>query len=509
MYKNLLFILISLSIFSCSNNDKDNLPNIVFILADDLGYGEIGILGQKKIETPNIDKLAKSGMILTDHYTGSPVCAPSRSILLTGLHSGNNPIRGNDEWRERGDVWSFKAMFDNPELEGQRPLPDSIITVADILRSKGYKTGMFGKWGLGAPNTNSIPNNKGFDFFYGYNCQRQAHTFFPTHLWKNKERHILENQIVYKGKLPNNLDPYDEESYIDYNQKDYAPTLIHQEALNFIERNKDEKFFVYYASPIPHLPLQAPAKWVNYYREKFGDEMPYTGGSGYYPNQYPKATYAAMISYLDQQVGELVKKLKEIGKDENTLIIFSSDNGPTHIKHVDIDFFDSAGPFLNSEDTVKGNLNEGGIRVPTIVSWPKVITSGSESNHPSAFYDYLATVSDLVGLSPPYKTDGISFLPTLKGKNQEKHKYLYWEFPSYGGQQAIRVNNWKGIKKNLFKGPSKLQLYNLDEDPKELNDVALKYPEIVSKMEDFMKEAHTTPKKDIFIIPVLENDKNN
>ena len=308
MNKYLLFILISLSILSCSNNDKDNLPNIVFILADDLGYGEIGILGQKKIETPNIDKLAKSGMILTDHYTGSPVCAPSRSILLTGLHSGNNPIRGNDEWKERGDVWSFKAMFDNPELEGQRPLPDSIVTIADILRSKGYKTGMFGKWGLGAPNTNSIPNNKGFDFFYGYNCQRQAHTFFPTHLWKNKERHILENRIVNKGELPSNLDPNNEESYIKYNQKDYAPTLIHEEALKFIERNKDEKFFVYYASPIPHLPLQAPAIWVNYYREKFGEEKPYTGGSGYYPNQYPKATYAAMISYLDQQVGELVKK---------------------------------------------------------------------------------------------------------------------------------------------------------------------------------------------------------
>ena len=218
MNKYLLFILISLSILSCSNNDKDNLPNIVFILADDLGYGEIGILGQKKIETPNIDKLAKSGMILTDHYTGSPVCAPSRSILLTGLHSGNNPIRGNDEWKERGDVWSFKAMFDNPELEGQRPLPDSIVTIADILRSKGYKTGMFGKWGLGAPNTNSIPNNKGFDFFYGYNCQRQAHTFFPTHLWKNKERHILENRIVNKGELPSNLDPNNEESYIKYNQ---------------------------------------------------------------------------------------------------------------------------------------------------------------------------------------------------------------------------------------------------------------------------------------------------
>ena len=506
MNKYLLYFLISLSIFSCSNNDKDNLPNIVFILADDLGYGEIGILGQKKIETPNIDKLAKSGMILTDHYTGSPVCAPSRSILLTGLHSGNNPIRGNDEWKERGDVWSFKAMFDNPELEGQRPLPDSIVTIADILRSKGYKTGMFGKWGLGAPNTNSIPNNKGFDFFYGYNCLRQAHTFFPTHLWKNKERHILENRIVNKGKLPSNLDPNNEESYIKYNQKDYAPTLIHHEALKFIERNKDEKFFVYYASPIPHLPLQAPVKWVNYYREKFGDEKPYTGGSGYYPNQYPKATYAAMISYLDQQVGELVKKLKEIGKYENTLIIFSSDNGPTHIDHVDIDFFNSAGPFLNSENTVKGNLNEGGIRVPTIATWPKVIAAGSESNHLSIFYDYLATISDLVGVTPPYKTDGISFLPTLKGKTQEKHKYLYWEFPSYGGQQAIRINKWKGIKKGLIKGQSKLKLYNLSLDLKELNDVASEFPEIVVKMENIMKGAHKTPKMDIFKIPALEND---
>ena len=506
MNKYLLYILISLSILSCSNNDKDNLPNIVFILADDLGYGEIGILGQKKIETPNIDKLAKSGMILTDHYTGSPVCAPSRSILLTGLHSGNNPIRGNDEWKERGDVWSFKAMFDNPELEGQRPLPDSIVTIADILRSKGYKTGMFGKWGLGAPNTNSIPNNKGFDFFYGYNCQRQAHTFFPTHLWKNKERHILENRIVNKGELPSNLDPNNEESYIKYNQKDYAPTLIHEEALKFIERNKDEKFFVYYASPIPHLPLQAPSIWVNYYREKFGEEKPYTGGSGYYPNQYPKATYAAMISYLDQQVGELVKKLKEIGKYENTLIIFSSDNGPTHIDHVDIDFFNSAGPFLNSENTVKGNLNEGGIRVPTIATWPNVITAGSESDHPSIFYDYLATISDLVGVTPPYKTDGISFLPTLKGKTQEKHKYLYWEFPSYGGQQAIRINKWKGIKKGLIKGQSKLKLYNLSLDLKEFNDVASEFPEIVVKMENIMKGAHKTPKMDIFKIPALEND---
>ena len=504
---SLIFITLLCIIFSCSKNEKINeSPNIIFILADDLGYGEIGVFGQTLIETPYIDQLSREGMILTDHYTGSPVCAPARSVLLTGLHSGNNPIRGNDEWKERGDVWSFKAMFNNPELEGQRPMPDSIITVADILRLKGYKTGMVGKWGLGAPNTNSIPNNKGFDFFYGYNCQRQAHTLYPSHLWRNRDRHILDNEIVDKGILHKDLDPNKPESYRDYNQKDYAPTLMHEEALKFIERNKDESFFLYYASPLPHLPLQAPVKWVNYYKEKFGKEEPYTGGSGYYPNQYPKATYAAMISYLDQQVGELVAKLKEIGEYENTLIIFSSDNGPTHVEHVDINFFNSAGPFVNSKNTVKGNLNEGGIRVPTIAIWPKVITPGSKSSHPSTFYDYLTTISDIVGEPLPYKTDGISFLPTLKGESQIEHKYLYWEFPSYGGQQAIRINEWKGIKKDLFNGPSELKLYNLSDDPKELNNVASRYPEIVTKMENIIKEAHTTPVMDRFKIPVLENN---
>ena len=502
-----LIILIILFCFSCkSQSDIDLNPNFVFILADDLGYGELGIFGQKLIETPNIDQLAKEGMILTDHYTGSPVCAPARAVLLTGLHSGNNPIRGNDELKERGDVWSFQAMLDNPELEGQRPMPDSIITVAKFLQSKGYKTGMVGKWGLGAPNTNSIPNNKGFDFFYGYNCQRQAHTLYPSHLWRNKERHILDNKIVNKGKLQVGLDPYNSKSYNPYNQNDYAPTLMHKEALSFLDRNKENNFFLYYASPIPHLPLQAPKEWVDYYHEKFGEEKPYIGGSGYYPNQYPKATYAAMISYLDQQVGEIVKKLKEIGKYDNTLIVFTSDNGPTHIEHVDINFFNSAGPFVNSKNTVKGNVNEGGIRVPTIVTWPNKIKPGTYSDHPSTFYDYFATVSDIIDQKLPYLIDGVSYYPTLIDEKQDKHDYLYWEFPAYGGQQAIRINKWKGIKKNLFEGPSKLQLYNLHDDPKELNDIALDYPEIVIKMENLMKEAHTTPKMDKFKIPVLDNN---
>jgi len=504
--KLLIFIPLLYSFVSCSSKEHINeLPNFVFILADDLGYGELGVFGQEVIKTPNIDQLAKEGMILTDHYTGSPVCAPARAVLLTGLHSGNNPIRGNDEWRERGDVWSFQAMFDNPELEGQRPLPDSIVTVAKLLQSKGYKTGMIGKWGLGAPKTNSIPNNKGFDFFYGYNCQRQAHTLYPSHLWRNKERDILDNKIVNKGKLKEGLDPYTQESYKAYNQNDYAPTLMHNEALRFLDKNKENIFFLYYASPIPHLPLQAPKNWVDYYREKFGEEEPYIGGSGYYPNQYPKATYAAMISYLDQQVGEIVEKLKEIGEYENTFIIFSSDNGPTHVEHVDTKFFNSARPFVNSKNTLKGNVNEGGIRVPTIATWPKRIKPGSKSNHPSTFYDYFATVSDIISESLPYAIDGISYYPTLVGENQEKHEYLYWEFPAYGGQQAIRVDQWKGIKKNLFKGPSKLQLYNLIDDPQELNDLASDYPEIVIKMEKLLKEAHTTANIDKFKIPALEN----
>ncbi len=502
-----LITLVFLSFFfSCSQKEKaDEPPNFVFILADDLGYGELGIFGQKFIETPNIDQLAKEGMILTDHYTGSPVCAPARSVLLTGLHSGKNPIRGNDEWRDRGDVWSFKAMFEDAKLEGQRPMPDSIVTVAKFLQTNGYKTGMVGKWGLGAPNTESIPNNKGFDFFYGYNCQRQAHTLYPSHLWRNKEKNVLNNKIVNKGKLQEGLDPNSLESYKDYNQNDYGPTLMHDEAIGFLDRNKDNKFFLYYASPLPHLPLQAPEKWVNYYRDKFGEEEPYIGDDGYYPNLSPKATYAAMISYLDQQVGEIVSKLKEIGQYENTFIVFSSDNGPTHKQQVDINFFNSAGIFVNSKTTVKGSVNEGGIRVPSIATWPKRIKAGSKSDHPSTFYDYFATVSDIIGEVPPYAIDGISYYPILIGEKQKKHEYLYWEFPAYGGQQAIRINKWKGIKKDLFKGASKLQLYNLDNDPKEVNNLASNYPEIVEKMERYMNEAHTEAKNEKFKIPVLDN----
>ena len=501
-FKYFLTPFLIFTLLSC-NESKNSNPNIIYILADDLGYGEIGVFGQKHIETPNIDALAKNGMIFTDHYSGSPVCAPSRSVLMTGLHTGKTPIRDNGEWGERGNVWSFKAMLDNPNLEGQRPLPDSIVTVAQVLKNSGYRTGMVGKWGLGAPNTMSIPNEKGFDFFYGYNCQRLAHSYYPTHLWKNKEREYLDNYLVEKNEdLAPDADIYDEISYAKYNQIDYTPTLMHNEALNFIEKNKNGNFFLYYASLIPHLALQAPKKWEDYYREKFGKEEPYTGYS-YYPSMTPKATYAAMISYLDEQVGEIVSKLKEIGQYDNTLIIFTSDNGPSFLKEVDVEFFESASYLNSSRDRLKGSVNEGGIRVPMIASWPNVIKKETKTNHISSFQDFYATVCDILNIEPPYEIDGLSFYPTLKDENQIEHNYLYWEKASKSGQQGIRYGKWKGIKKNLQNGKQKLKLYNLDEDILELNDIAEKHPEIVSKLEEFLIEARTKPKLDRFKIKGL------
>jgi arylsulfatase len=305
-------------------------------------------------------------------------------------------------------------MFDDPNLEGQRPLLDSIVTVAKVLNDNGYKTGMVGKWGLGAPMTNSIPNKKGFDFFYGYNCQRQAHTLYPTHLWRNENRHILNNYIVNKNETLDDKDPYNQESYKKYNQSDYAPTLMHNEALSFIEQNKKNTFFLYYASPLPHLPLQAPEGWVKYYNEKFGKEEPYVGRS-YYPNRTPRATYAAMISYLDEQVGEIIAKLKEIGEYENTLIIFTSDNGPTHVPQVDYEFFNSTGIFVNSRNTMKGSVNEGGIRVPMIASWPNEIEPGTSSDHISAFYDFFETALVVASIESP--------IQELFQKNHKMRKY--------------------------------------------------------------------------------------
>lgn len=484
-------IIYVLSTIFISCDKLKEKPNIIYILADDLGYGELGVFGQKIIETPNIDALANNGMIFTDHYSGSPVCAPSRSVFITGQHTGHTQIRGNDELKERGDTWNYQAMFDNPFLEGQRPIPDSTITIAEVFKSAGYVTGMVGKWGLGAPTTEGLPNRQGFDFFYGYNCQRQAHTLFPMHLWRNEERHLLNNKnIPPHANLKDGVNPNDESSYADFHLNDYAPELMHNEALTFLEDNKDNPFFLYYASPLPHVPLQAPKKWVNYYKKKLGDEEPYTGKS-YFPNQTPRATYAAMISYLDEQVGDLINKLKEIGQFNNTLIIFTSDNGPTYTGGADTEFFESAKPFKTTLGWAKGFVNEGGIRVPMIASWPGKIKSGSKSNQISAFQDMMPTFCDIVGIDPPENIDGISIKATFLGDYQKvKHDYLYWEFPAYKGQQAVRMGKWKGIRKNIFEGNMSIELYNLDLDHQEQNNVALSYPEIVEKISNIMIEAH-------------------
>jgi arylsulfatase len=409
---------------------------------------------------------------------------------MTGKHTGHAHVRGNDEWAARGDVWDYQAMFDNPFLEGQRPLPDSTITVAKLLQSAGYRTGAVGKWGLGAPTTEGVPNKQGFDFFFGYNCQRQAHTFYPMHLWKNEERVLLNNKFVpLHANLPEGADPNDPASYADFQLNDYAPTLIQEEALNFIEENKDQPFFLYYASIIPHLPLQGPQRWVEYYQEKLGPEEPFTG-TAYFPNRTPRATYAAMISYLDEQIGELVAKLKEMGEYENTLIIFSSDNGPSYVAGVDVELFNSAGPFREGPELIKGSTHEGGIRVPMIAHWPGKIEAGATSGHISAFYDVLPTLCQVAGVEAPNDIDGISFLPALIGKKQPQHEYLYWEFPAYSGQQAVRMGPWKGIRKGILKGNMDIALYNLDNDLQELNNVADQHPEILEKIKTIMKEAH-------------------
>lgn len=502
-------LIVLFSISSCKNASEAEAPsppNIIYILADDLGYGEVGYQGQEVIETPNIDALAASGLRFTQHYSGSAVCAPARCVLMTGQHTGHAYIRGNDEWGDRGDVWSFEAMFADPKLEGQRPLPGDTITLAERLQEQGYVTGAVGKWGLGAPYSEGAPNKQGFDFFYGYNCQRQAHTFYPTHLWRNDEREMLRNELIppHHTPLPEGADPRDPTSYARYNQQDYSGDLIQQEALEFIENNKDQPFFLYYANTIPHVALQAPQRWVDYYHEKLGEEEPYTGRS-YFPCRYPRATYAAMIATLDEQVGEVVAKLKELGIYENTLVIFTSDNGPTYAGGVEPEFFDSARPFVTDRNKIKGAFYEGGIRVPMVASWPGMIQPG-ETDHVSAFWDVLPTLCELSGAPAPAYTDGVSFAPTLLGKtgDQQKHDYLYWEIGERGGWQAVRFGKWKGIRRNIRQGSLDIELYDLEADIREENDLAGEHPEVVAQIAAIMAEAHVTPAIERFRMDALD-----
>ncbi len=453
-------------------------PNIIYILADDLGYGELGCYGQKKIRTPNIDRLAAQGLRFTQHYSGSPVCAPSRCVLLTGKYTGHAYIRDNDEMGERGDVWH------DPALEGQRPLLPGTTTIGTILETTGYTTGAIGKWGLGGPGSTGEPNRQGFDFWFGYLCQRVAHNYYPTHLWRNGEKYILKgNQYFYPHqRFPENLDPLDDASYRDYKGKTYSMDVMAEAALQFIEDNKEHPFFLYLPFPVPHAAIQVPDDSLEEYEGAF-QETPYLGDKGYLPHPKPRAGYAAMITRMDREIGRIMTQLENLGLDQNTLLMFSSDNGPTFNGGTDSAFFESAGPLRG----LKTMLHEGGIRVPLIARWPGKIQPGRVTDHISAFWDILPTITDILDIDPPSDTDGISFLPTLLGQNkkQSEHEYLYWE---YQGKQAVRMGDWKGYRPGL---DQVMELYNLREDIGEKHDLASSKPEIVSQIKDIMKKART------------------
>ncbi|WP_298488156.1 arylsulfatase [uncultured Maribacter sp.] len=469
----LLFLVFSAVLFvSCQNNNtkrntKIKKPNIIFILADDLGYGDLSSYGQTKFKTPNIDQLVANGIKFTNHYSGSTVCAPSRSSLMTGEHTGHTPIRGNKELKDK---------------EGQTPMPASSVTIAEILKEGGYTTGAFGKWGLGFIGSEGDAINQGFDTFYGYNCQRQAHRYYPTHLWKNDKKVMLEG---------NNLS----------STVTYAPDLIQKETLKFIEENKEEPFFAYVPLVLPHAELISPKdSLLQKYIGKY-DEVPYKGGSDYgeaiieskYCNtETPYAAFASMVDRMDVYVGQIVAKVKELGIAENTIIMFASDNGPHAAGGANPEYFNSAGGLRG----IKRDLYEGGIRSPFIAVWPNKIKAGTITNHVSAFWDIMPTLAAVAGANTPLKTDGISFLPTLLGKGvQEQHAYLYWEYNHKGGRQAVRKGKWKGVLYNTVKNPNaKIELYNLYTDGIESKNVADENPEIVAEIRQIIKESHVESK---------------
>lgn len=487
-------LLIGCSFFCCAvqAQQMSHHPNIIYILMDDLGYGDLECYGQDKIETPNINQLRERGMMLTQHYSGSPVSAPSRCVLMTGLHSGHSQIRGNDEMASRGAVNDYDSMYVHSYLEGQYPLKANTMTLGRMMQQAGYITGCFGKWGLGYPGSEGAPEKQGFNRFFGYNCQRQSHTYYPPFLYNDAKRVYLDNKVTnpHSLKLDAGADPYEIESYRKFIQKEYSNDLIFDELVSFVKVNKNHPFFVMWTTPLPHVSLQAPERWVKYYVNKFGDEKPYLGESGYLPCRYPHATYAAMISYFDEQVGQLIKILKQQGLYDNTLIVFTSDNGPTFNGGTDSPWFNSGGLFRSDFGWGKCFLHEGGIRVPAIFVWPGVIPPGTESNHICAFQDVMPTLAEIAGIDCP-KTDGISFLPTLKGKVQQAHDYLYWEFPELEGEKAVRMGKWKGLWTRIKKGNNRLQLFDLEKDWKEEHDVANLYPDVVNKIREIMEKEHT------------------
>ncbi len=428
--------------------DPGRPPNIVFILADDLGYGDIGCFGQAKIKTPNLDKLAADGLRFTQCYAGDTVCAPSRCALMTGYHTGHARVRGN----------------------ANVPLRPEDVTVAELLKKAGYATALVGKWGLGEAGTTGVPNKKGFDHFFGFLNQTHAHNYYPDFLWRDGEKVSLPNvQSKVKGVAEKRVA--------------YAPDLFLEEGLKFIEANKGRPFFLYYATTVPHANNERTRA------EKDGNEVPSDAPYTNEPWPQPEKDKAAMISRMDSDVGKLLAKLTELGLDENTVVFFASDNGPHKEGGNDPAFFHSSGPFRG----FKRSLTDGGIRVPGIVRWKGVTKPGSVSEHVWAFWDFPPTACDLAGVKPPEGIDGISIAPTITGRGtQREHDFLYWEFHEGGFKQAVRHKDWKAIRPAPG---APLLLYDLKTDPGESKNVAADHPDVVKAIDDYLKTARTDSKE--------------
>ncbi len=466
-------------------------PNIIFIMADDLGWGELGCYGQTKIRTPTIDQMAAEGMKFSDAYSGSPVCAPSRCVLLTGYHPGHAYIRNNDEYNiTGGDVWRDLS------LEGQRPILPGTVTAGTVLQKAGYRTAAIGKWGLGGPGTTGAPNKQGFDQFYGYLCQRIAHNFYPPHLWRNDQKVMLKNEYFHPHQaLPEDADPHDPESYKAFSGQEYSHDLLVTEALQFVEENKSQPFFLYLPFTIPHVALQVPEDSSKEYEGQFPEE-PYTGGTrnggSYLPHRTPLSAYAGMITRMDRDVGRIMDLVKQLGLDDDTIVFFTSDNGPSWVGGTDPDFFESHGVLRGR----KAQVWEGGIRVPLVARWPGKIKPGTESNLPTAFWDMLPTFADLAGTPSPQGIDGVSIVPTLLGQSdQEVHEYLYWEFAN---SVVVRKGDWKGV---LQARQENWELYNLATDIGETTDVAAANPEVLADIIEISKRAHV----DSELFPLRQN----
>jgi arylsulfatase A-like enzyme len=458
--KTVSFLLIICALSAAASGFADSArstrPNVLFIMADDLGYGDVGCNGQRLIQTPNIDRLAEEGIKFTQFYAGSTVCAPSRSVLMTGLHVGHTRVRGNSA--------------NPPERQMLRA---SDVTIAEVLKQAGYATGLVGKWGLGLPGDEGVPNRQGFDYFFGFLSQVHAHQHYPDYLWRNDQKVPLANEVKPVGRAGGGYPT---------KKTAYASDLFLEEACAFIEENKTRPFFLYFASTIPHANNEAARELGN------GAEVPALGIYRDKPWPEPEKGYAAMITYLDQQVGALLQRIKQLGLDENTLVIFTSDNGPEQKRYTgyDTEFFRSSGPLRG----MKRDLTDGGIRVPFIVRWPGRIKPGATSSHASYLGDMMATFAELAGAPKPGNLDSISIVPTLIGqKIQAKHEYLYWEFYEGGVSQAVLLGNrWKGIRMKTTSEP--IQLFDLEHDLGEQTNLAAKHPEVVARVAEIMHVAH-------------------